>query len=277
MNDAAIRVRGLRKTYGGTAAVAGLDLDVRRGETLAVLGPNGAGKSTTVQILSAQLPRDGGDVAVLGTDPAKADRRFRARLGIVSQTANDLLELTVGEVVRHFARYYPDPRDPGRVIAEVGLTRQSRQKVRELSGGQRRRVDVALGVVGNPELLFLDEPTTGFDPEARRQFWDLVRSLAADGTTILLTTHYLDEAAALADRIAVIADGRIRASGTVADLVDDREVTVAWRDGEKTTDAPTALIAELGAAYAGEVPGLTVTRPSLEDAYLRLTGEEAAA
>ncbi|WP_035698906.1 ABC transporter ATP-binding protein, partial [Glycomyces tenuis] len=211
MNDTAIRVRGLRKRYGGTPAVDGLDLDVTRGETLAVLGPNGAGKSTTVQILSAQLPRDGGEVAVLGTDPAQADRRFRSRLGIVSQTAGDLLELTVAEVVRHFAGYYPRPRDPGRVIAEVGLAEQAKRKIRQLSGGQRRRVDVALGVVGNPELLFLDEPTTGFDPEARRRFWDLVRSLAADGTTILLTTHYLDEAEALADRIAVIASGRIRA------------------------------------------------------------------
>jgi ABC-2 type transport system ATP-binding protein len=278
MNDEpAIRVRGLRKTYGRTTAVAGLDLDVHRGETLAVLGPNGAGKSTTVQILSAQLPRDGGEALVLGTDPAKADRRFRSRLGIVSQTANDLLELTVAEVVRHFAGYYPRPRDPERVIAEVGLTAQAGKKLRELSGGQRRRVDVALGVVGDPELLFLDEPTTGFDPEARRRFWELIRSLAADGTTILLTTHYLDEAEALADRIAVIASGRIRACGTVAELVDDREVTVAWHGGSETTRTPTVLITELGAAHDGEIPGLTVGRASLEDAYLRLTGQEATA
>ncbi|HEU5130153.1 MAG TPA: ABC transporter ATP-binding protein [Glycomyces sp.] len=277
MNDTVIRVRGLRKSYGSTAAVDGLDLDVRGGETLAVLGPNGAGKSTTVQILSAQLGRDGGEVAVLGTDPARADRRFRSRLGIVSQTAGDLLELTVAEVVRHFAGYYPRPRDPERVIAEVGLSGQAKRKLRQLSGGQRRRVDVALGVVGNPELLFLDEPTTGFDPESRRRFWDLVRSLAADGTTVLLTTHYLDEAEALADRIAVIAGGRIRASGTVAELVDEREVAVTWRDGAETTDAPTALVAELRGAYGGEVPGLCVARPSLEDAYLRLTGQEAGA
>src|SRR5690606_3658479 len=163
MNEPVIRVRGLRKGYGSTVAVDGLDLDVHEGETLAVLGPNGAGKSTMVQILSAQLGRDGGEVTVLGTDPARADRRFRSRLGIVSQTTGDLLELTVGEVVRHFAAYYPRPRDPERVIAEVGLTEQARWKIRRLSGGQRRRVDVALGVVGNPELLFLDEPTTGFD------------------------------------------------------------------------------------------------------------------
>ena len=277
MNEPVIRVRGLRKGYGSTVAVDGLDLDVHEGETLAVLGPNGAGKSTTVQILSAQLGRDGGEVAVLGTDPARADRRFRSRLGIVSQTTGDLLELTVGEVVRHFAAYYPRPRDPERVIAEVGLTEQARWKIRRLSGGQRRRVDVALGVVGNPELLFLDEPTTGFDPEARRRFWGLIRSLAADGTTIVLTTHYLDEAAELADRIAVIAEGRIRASGTVAELVDGDEALVAWRDGEATTDRPTTLVAELSEAYRGEIPGLTVARPSLEDAYLRLTGREAIA
>lgn len=277
MNEPVIRVRGLRKGYGSTVAVDGLDLDVHEGETLAVLGPNGAGKSTMVQILSAQLGRDGGEVTVLGTDPARADRRFRSRLGIVSQTTGDLLELTVGEVVRHFAAYYPRPRDPERVIAEVGLTEQARWKIRRLSGGQRRRVDVALGVVGNPELLFLDEPTTGFDPEARRRFWGLIRSLAADGTTIVLTTHYLDEAAELADRIAVIAEGRIRASGTVAELVDGDEALVAWRDGEATTDRPTTLVAELSEAYRGEVPGLTVARPSLEDAYLRLTGREAIA
>ncbi|WP_030144364.1 ABC transporter ATP-binding protein [Glycomyces sp. NRRL B-16210] len=274
MDESVIRVRGLRKMYGSTAAVAGLDLEVFRGETLAVLGPNGAGKSTTVQILSAQLPRDGGSVSVLGTDPARADRRFRARLGIVSQAANDLLELTVGEVVRHFAGYYPRPRDPEQVIAEVGLVGQARRKLRQLSGGQRRRVDVALGVVGNPEVLFLDEPTTGFDPEARHQFWGLIRKLASDGTSVLLTTHYLDEAEALADRIAVIADGRIRASGTVSELVDDREVVVSWDGGSATTASPVGFINELSAGFGGEVPGLTVGRPSLEDIYLRLIGQE---
>lgn len=276
MDEPTVRVRGLRKMYGATAAVDGLDLEVRRGETLAVLGPNGAGKSTTVQILSAQLPRDGGAVSVLGTDPARADRRFRARLGIVSQTANDLLELTVGEVVRHFAGYYPRPRDPERVIAEVGLVGQKKRKLRQLSGGQRRRVDVALGVVGNPEVLFLDEPTTGFDPEARQQFWDLIRRLASDGTSVLLTTHYLDEAEALADRIAVIADGRIRASGTVAELVDGRNVVVSWDGGSATTTSPVGLIAELSSGFGGEVPGLVVGRPSLEDIYLRLIGQEVS-
>lgn len=276
MTETVIDVRGLRKTYGDLVAVDGLDLRVRRGETLAVLGPNGAGKSTTVEILSAQLPRDSGTVTVLGTDPGNPTRRFRTRIGIVSQTTGDLIDLTVTEAVTHFARYYPHPRDPRQVIAEVGLSGKARNKIRDLSGGQRRRVDVALGVIGNPELLFLDEPTTGFDPEARQQFWNLIRSLAVDGTTIVLTTHYLGEAEELADRVAIIAGGRIAAVGACRDLVDDTRVTVTWRDGSTVTDRPTELIAKLAADYAGEIPGLAVARQSIEDIYLNLINQEKA-
>jgi len=273
----AIQVRGLRKSYHGVAAVDGVDLDIRHGEVFALLGPNGAGKTTTVEILEGHRRRDEGEVSVLGADPATGGRAWRARLGIVLQTANDAAELTVRESVRHYAGYYPSPADVDEVIEQVGLTAKARTRVKALSGGQRRRLDVALGVVGRPELVFLDEPTTGFDPEARRQFWELIRSLAAGGTTVLLTTHYLDEAEALADRVAVIAGGRIVAAGTPATLGgrSTAKATVSWLGptGRQTrlTDTPTALIAEL--ARDGELPELTVTRPSLEDTYLELIGE----
>src|SRR5690606_821810 len=179
----------------------------------ALLGPNGAGKTTTVEILEGHRPRTGGEVRVLGRDPGNADRQWRASLGIVLQDATDAGQLTVREVVSHFARYYPSPRPTAEVLGLVGLTEQARKRVRLLSGGQRRRLDVAVGILGRPRLLFLDEPTTGFDPQARRQFWDLIRSLATDGTTILLTTHYMEEAEALSDRVAVIASGRLVALG----------------------------------------------------------------
>jgi ABC-2 type transport system ATP-binding protein len=272
----AIQVRGLRKSYRGHAAVDGVDLDIRQGEVFALLGPNGAGKTTTVEILEGHRKRDAGDVDVLGEDPATAGRAWRARLGIVLQTANDAAELTVRESVRHYAGYYPHPANPDDVIEQVGLTAKADARVKSLSGGQRRRLDVALGVVGRPELVFLDEPTTGFDPEARRQFWELIRNLANSGTTILLTTHYLDEAEALADRVAVIAGGRIAAEGTPATLGgrSTAKATVSWLGPNgretRTTDTPTALIRELG---DGELPELTVTRPSLEDTYLSLIGE----
>ena len=207
--EAAVSVHGLRKTYGERTAVDGVDLDIPRGEVFALLGPNGAGKTTTVEILEGYRSRDAGEVSVLGVDPAEATPQWRARVGIVLQSVTDLSELTVAETVRHFAGYYPRPRDPDEVIATVGLTDSAAQRIRLLSGGQRRRLDVALGILGRPELLFLDEPTTGFDPAARRQFWDLVEDLAREGTTILLTTHYLEEAERLADRVAVIASGRI--------------------------------------------------------------------
>ncbi|WP_199441178.1 ABC transporter ATP-binding protein [Umezawaea beigongshangensis] len=274
-----IEVRGLRKTYGQHEAVRGLDLHVAPGEVFALLGPNGAGKSTTVEILEGHRRRDDGRVSVLGEDPGRATRAWRARIGVVLQNTHDAGELTVAESVRHFARLYPNPRDPAEVVELVGLTGKSRSRADSLSGGQRRRLDVALGIVGRPELLFLDEPTTGFDPEARRRFWSLIRTLAAEGTTILLTTHYLDEAEELADRVAVIANGEVVAEGTPASLGGraTAEATVRWVDERgpqlRRTPNPTALVAELGAH--GELTELTVTRPSLEDTYLDLIGARA--
>jgi ABC-2 type transport system ATP-binding protein len=273
----AITVRGLGKSYGDVTAVAGVDLAIRRGEVFALLGPNGAGKTTTVEMLEGHRRRDRGEVSVLGEDPGTAGRAWRGRIGIVLQTAGDAAELTVRESVRHYAGYYADPADPDEVIDQVGLTEKTGARVKSLSGGQRRRLDVALGIIGRPELVFLDEPTTGFDPEARRQFWELIRSLTRTGTTILLTTHYLDEAEALADRVAVIVGGRIVAEGTPATLGgrSQAKATVSWlaADGPRTmlTDTPTALIAEL--SRGRELAQLTVTRPSLEDTYLELIGE----
>lgn len=282
----AVRVRGLHKRYGNARtgfkdAVAGLDLDVARGEIVAVLGPNGAGKTTTVEILEGFRDRDDGDVVVLGEDPRKAGRAWRARIGVVMQDSRDLSELTVMEKVRATAASYPDPRDPAEVIAAVGLAEKARARTRGLSGGQRRRLDVALGIVGRPELLFLDEPTTGFDPQARRSFWDLVTGLRDQGTTILLTTHYLDEAAQLADRVVVLREGLVVAEGPPDTLGGPgaRTPVVAWDDGgvrrTERTDRPTATVARLIAAAGpdGEVPGLSVSRPTLEDVYLSLIGE----
>lgn len=280
----AVEVSALRKAYGPKKAVDGLDLVVERGEILAVLGPNGAGKTTTVEVLEGFRRRDAGDVRVLGEDPATAGRAWRSRIGVVLQGTDDLAEATVGELVRHFARYYPDPRDPDEVIDAVGLREKVRVRTRQLSGGQRRRLDVALGIVGRPELVFLDEPTTGFDPQARRSFWDLIERLRVDGTTILLTTHYLEEAEQLADRVVVVDRGRVVAQGTPADLGgrSARQAVVRWTTAtgprEIRTDTPTTTVAELAAHY-GEVPGLEVLRPTLEDVYLTLIGgpERAAA
>jgi ABC-2 type transport system ATP-binding protein len=272
----AIQVRGLRKSYGALTAVDGIDLDIAGGEVFALLGPNGAGKTTTVEILEGFRHRDGGTVAVLGKDPARGGRAWRARIGIVLQLTSAAPELTALEAVRHFATFYPRPRPPEAVLDLVGLGEKARSRISKLSGGQLRRLDVALGIVGRPELLFLDEPTTGFDPEARRQFWNLIKKLRADGTTILLTTHYLDEAEALADRIAVIAAGRIVAAGEPATLGgrDAVAARVSWDGpgGPATieTATPTETVAELARRFGGEVPGLTVTRPTLEDIYLGL-------
>ncbi|GIJ34967.1 ABC transporter ATP-binding protein [Micromonospora sediminimaris] len=278
-DDVAIRVRGLRKTYGDSLAVAGLDLDVHRGEVFALLGPNGAGKTTTVEILEGYRQRDAGEVRVLDVDPASPTRDWRGRVGIVFQGTGEFDELSVAEVVHHFAGFYADADDPDKVIERVGLAAKARARTHTLSGGQKRRLDVALGIVGRPELLFLDEPTTGFDPEARREFWELIRDLAAAGTTIVLTTHYLDEAEALADRVGVIAAGRLVEVAAPNQLGNRQEAlaTVSWRTPDGTPDSaqsatPTALVAELAARFGGEVPGLTVTRPTLEDIYLTMIG-----
>jgi ABC-2 type transport system ATP-binding protein len=272
-----ISVRGLQKAYGPVSAVDGVDLDIRRGEVFALLGPNGAGKTTTVEILEGFRHRDGGTVAVLGEDPVAAGRGWRARIGMVLQLAAEP-ELTVAEMVGQFAGYYPRPRDPGEVIEVAGLGGMASRRAHQLSGGQRRRLDVALGIVGRPELLFLDEPTTGFDPEARRQFWDLIRRLASDGTTILLTTHYLPEAEALADRVGVLAGGRLAAVGDPVSLggrlTEDALVSWDTPDGRRSvpTQAPAKVVVDLAAELGGDVPGLSVTRPSLEDVYLELIG-----
>ena len=275
--SAAIEVSGLVKTYGELRAVDGVDLSVPTGQCVALLGPNGAGKTTTVEILEGYRSRDSGDVRVLGSDPQHADRAWRARIGIVLQQVSDLQDLTVEESVRHFAGYYASPRDPLQVIAAVGLTEKTRARVRNLSGGQRRRLDVALGIIGRPELLFLDEPTTGFDPEARREFWGLIDSLKTEGTTILLTTHYLEEAEALADSVAVINRGRVVAAGDTAGLGGRHAglATVTWQeDGavrSVSTATPTQVVSELSARFAGgEIPQLQVLRPTLEDTYLSL-------
>lgn len=275
----AIEVVGLRKRYGAHDAVDDLDLRVEHGETVAILGPNGAGKTTTVEILEGFRRADSGTVRVLGNDPAHAGRAWRDRIGVVLQDSRDQPELTVREMVKHFAGYYSAPRDPDEVIEAVGLAAKAGARARTLSGGQRRRLDVGLGIVGSPELLFLDEPTTGFDPEARRSFWSLVRSLRADGTTVLLTTHYLEEAAALADRVVVVTGGRVAAEGTPGTLggPEARRPVVHWvQDGvarRERTSRPTALVARLRTTLAlddGEVPGLRVDTPTLEDVYLDL-------
>ncbi|NUP73827.1 MAG: ABC transporter ATP-binding protein [Sinomonas sp.] len=284
--DLAVRVRGLRKEYGELAAVAGLDLDIVRGETFALLGPNGAGKSTTVEILEGYRHRTAGEVSVLGVDPAHARLDWKARLGIVLQSSGESGQYTVREQLAHFARFYPNPRSVEEVIAAVGLEKQARTRIGRLSGGQQRRVDVALAIIGRPELLFLDEPTTGFDPEARREFWKLIEELKAEGTTILLTTHYLDEAARLGDRGGVIVGGRLVAVGHIDELggAEARVPLVRWRDEtgalrEERTERPAELVVDLARRF-GEPRELEVIRPSLEDVYLGLVGAagtEAAA
>ena len=280
MNETAVRVRGLRKRYGDLDAVNGVDLEIPRGEVFALLGPNGAGKSTTVEILEGHRRRTGGEVSVLDADPGRPTRSWRTRIGIVPQTSNEQPQLSVREMVRHFAGYYPAPRDPDEVIEAVGLTAKADARLSALSGGQRRRVDVALGIIGDPELLFLDEPTTGFDPDARRRFWQLIEGLADGGTTILLTTHYLDEAETLADRVGVIAGGRLVEVGTPLELGGraTAKARVSWSgpEGPQTleTDSPTQVVAELSQKFDGEVPRLTVTRPTLEDTYLSMIGAD---
>lgn len=277
-----IEVRGLRKSYASFEAVCGIDLSIAQGEIFSLLGPNGAGKTTTVEILEGFRTRDAGEVKVLGFDPAtqgRASREWRNRIGIVLQSTSDAGDLTVSETISHFAGYYSRPRNPEEVISAVGLEDKAKDLIRNLSGGQRRRLDVALGIIGSPELLFLDEPTTGFDPEARRAFWSLIDGLRNDGTTIVLTTHYLDEAEALADRLAVINHGQIIEVSTPTQLGgrSTSKALVQWRDnGElksEETENPTALVSSLTTQFSGEIPELRVSRPSLEEIYLKMIGQ----
>jgi len=278
----AISVRDLRKSYGALEAVRGIDFEVERGEVFGLLGPNGAGKTTTVEILEGYRKRDAGRVEVLGTDPAHAGGDWRERIGVVLQSSAMYETLTVSESLRLFAGYYSSPRPVDEVVELVGLRDKRDQRVRRLSGGQRRRLDLGLALVGDPELIFLDEPTTGFDPHARRQAWETLRSLRGLGKTIVLTTHYLDEAERLADRVAVLRRGEIVAVGPPSELIGAIPATeIRYRENGREvvleTDRPTRGLHELtekALREDRELEGLVVTRPSLEDVYLELTGDE---
>jgi ABC-2 type transport system ATP-binding protein len=278
----AIVVSDLTKSYGDVQAVRGVSFDVAEGEVFGLLGPNGAGKTTTVEILEGYRRRDGGVATVFGLDPGDAPRELRERVGVVLQQSELSPLLTVRETHRMFAGYYANPRDVDEVIELVGLAEKRDARVKSLSGGQKRRLDLGVALVGSPELVFLDEPTTGFDPAARRAAWELIRSLRALGTTILLTTHYLDEAQQLADRVAVLRDGLIVRQGSPADLIGDTRTTEIRyvRNGEVvavSTTEPTRVLNELTAdalAAGHELERLEVRRPTLEDVYLELVGEE---
>src|SRR5215211_8882139 len=285
ISDVAIEVDDLRKDYDGHRAVRGISFTVRRGEVFGLLGPNGAGKTTTVEILEDYRRRTAGRVAVLGMDPGPRPLALRERIGIVLQSSGLYRHLTVHEAVSHWAGFYHAPRDVEETIALTGLEAAAGRRTVALSGGQQRRLDFALALIGDPELVFLDEPTTGFDPAARRQAWDTVRSLQGLGKTVLLTTHYLDEAQALADRVAIIKDGAILAEGAPGELgAPTRRYRVAWRDAagapqQRETEDPTRLLHELtGAALSRRerMHELSVSRPSLEEVYLELTAEADA-
>jgi ABC-2 type transport system ATP-binding protein len=279
--DPAISINGLRMSYGETEAVRGIDLEVGRGEIFAFLGPNGAGKTTTVEILEGYRKRTGGEVKVLGEDPEHAGSAWRDRIGIVLQSNSLDPYLTVRESLELYAGYFSHPRSVEETIALIGLEGKADSRARKLSGGQQRRLDVGMALVGDPELLFLDEPTTGFDPSARRQAWDVIAGLRDLGKTIFLTTHYMDEAQRLADTVTIIAAGQIVAQGTPADLGDREKAaaTIRYRDAQgeevsiETVDPVRELNRLTGAALANgeELDGLEVTRPSLEDVYLDLT------
>ncbi len=276
---AAVSVSDLHKSYGQLEAVRGVSFEIEQGEVFGLLGPNGAGKTTTVEILEGYRPRDGGDVAVLGADPQQAGSAWRERIGIVLQSSAMYPNLTVVEHVALFAGYFSRPRDVGEVIGLVGLDEKRNSRVKSLSGGQQRRLDLALGLIGDPEILFLDEPTTGFDPAARRAAWDMIRSLRELGKTVLLTTHYLDEAEQLSDRVAVLRAGRIAAIGKPAELTGGRVATeIRYRENGREvlveTHEPTKALHELTAAALArgeELDGLLVRKPSLEEIYLALT------
>ena len=295
--ETVISVRGLRKNYGELEAVRGIDLEVSRGEIFAFLGPNGAGKTTTVEILEGYRPRNGGEVSVLGVDPAAAGRDWRARVGMVLQECRVTRQLTPREAVAQYAGYYPAPRDVDETIELVGLTDKADTRAARLSGGQQRRLDVALALVGDPDLLFLDEPTTGFDPSARRQAWEVIANLGRLGKTVFLTTHYMDEAQALADRVAIIAAGRVLAEGPPSEIGGDGEAArISFRlpSGADASSLPAPVRAQASvegtrvmirqadplpvlreliawaAGHGGELSGLEVRRPTLEDHYLAL-------
>jgi ABC-2 type transport system ATP-binding protein len=279
---AAISVHGLRKSYGDYEAVRGISFEIPEGEVFGLLGPNGAGKTTTIEILEGYRRRDAGEVDVLGFDPGRAGPAFRERIGVVLQQSQLWPTITVAETHRMFAGYYDRPRDVEEVIKLVGLEEKRDARVKTLSGGQKRRLDLGVALVGDPDLVFLDEPTTGFDPAARRAAWDMIRALRSLGKTILLTTHYLDEAEQLADRVAVLREGQIIREGTPAELTGaTNETEVRYRrDGHEVvihTTEPTRLLQELTAAALAEgreVEGLQVRRPTLEDVYLSLTAPE---
>jgi ABC-2 type transport system ATP-binding protein len=294
-----IAARGLRKSYGRLEAVRGIDLEVRAGEIFAFLGPNGAGKTTTVEILEGYRTRNSGEIRVLGVDPSSPPRRWRERIGIVLQECRLTPELTVAEALEQYAGFYSRPRDVGEVLELVGLEERAAVRTSKLSGGQQRRLDVALALVGDPELLFLDEPTTGFDPSARRQAWEMIASLRGLGKTVFMTTHYMEEAQALADRVAIIAEGRIVAEGPPDELAGRQDAAtkisfrlphgveaddlparlrsrlrIEGRAARVTTDTPVPVLADLtgwAATRELDLPGLEVNRPSLEDVYLELT------
>lgn len=278
--QAAITITDLRKSYGDKNAVDGLDLTIDEGEVFALLGPNGAGKTTTIEILEGFRKRTSGDVTVLGKDPHDADRDWRTQVGIMLQSTSERSFLSAREALTHASRVYPNPRDVEETLGAVGLTEKANAKPQTLSGGQRRRLDVALAVIGRPRLVFLDEPTTGFDPEARRQFWGLIEGLRGDGTTIMLTTHYLEEAEHLADRIGIVASGKLIALDTPSKLrARAAGSIVRWEEEgiarSESTLTPTALVRELASRHKGEVPELSITKPSLEDVYLDLIGQNS--
>jgi ABC-2 type transport system ATP-binding protein len=280
---AAISVSGLRKSYGKLEALTGVDFEIETGEVFGLLGPNGAGKTTTVEILEGYRHRDGGEVSVLGHDPQRAGRDFRERIGVVLQQSQLWANVTVREAHTMFAGYYAHPRNVDEVIDLVGLSEKRNARVKTLSGGQKRRLDLGVALVGDPELVFLDEPTTGFDPAARRAAWEMIRSLRSLGKTVLLTTHYLDEAEQLADRVAVLRDGRIVRVGTPRELTSgELEVEIRYRrNGEERllrTTEPTRVLHELTSealARGEELERLEVRRPTLEEVYLSLVAEQA--